>query len=76
MTAVLAALVGVVALHLAQAMEPPGSGALRTHVVPLGVGSCVFGAVYLAILLLSNVQLPGALGALLGRRRSRQSMAA
>jgi O-antigen/teichoic acid export membrane protein len=75
-SALLMALVGVGALHLVQAVEPAGSGSLRMHAIPLAIASCVFGAIYLGALLLSNVQLPGALGVVLGRRRNRHPMAA
>ncbi len=75
-TALLVAIVGVGVLHFAQGLEAPGASALRAHAIPLGIASCAFGAVYLGVLLLSNVQLPGALGVLLGRRRGRHSMAA
>jgi len=69
------ALVGVAALHLARSVHGPDSGQLRSSVIPLVLASSAFGLAYLAVLVLSNVPLPGALGALLGRRRSGTSMA-
>jgi O-antigen/teichoic acid export membrane protein len=74
-TSAAVALVGVAALHVARAVHGPEGSAWQTHVLPLGIGSAAFGAGYLAVLVLSNVTLPGPIGALLGRRRRGHSLA-
>jgi O-antigen/teichoic acid export membrane protein len=63
------AAMGAGTLQLASALELAAPGAALHHLLPLALASTVFGAGYLVQLAASSASVPGALAALLGRRR-------
>ncbi|GEJ56264.1 lipopolysaccharide biosynthesis protein [Anaeromyxobacter diazotrophicus] len=70
------AALGAAAYQLAARFEVAPRGSSLHRVFALGVASLVFGAGYLWQLLASGAQVPGALGALLERRRAKRAVAA
>ncbi len=69
------AAIGAGALELAATFDAAAAGPLH-RVLPLAVASAVFGAGYLAHLAGSGASLPGALGAILGRRPGKRAQPA
>ncbi|HEX8909776.1 MAG TPA: lipopolysaccharide biosynthesis protein [Anaeromyxobacteraceae bacterium] len=70
------AALGAGAYHVAARFEVAPAGSTLHRVFALGIASAVFGAGYLWRLLASGTQLPGALGALLERRRAKRAVTA
>jgi O-antigen/teichoic acid export membrane protein len=74
--AVVLALVGAGALHLAANAELTTPGSVMHRLLPLAAGSAVFGVGYLVHLLASGASLPGPLGALVARLKPRRPVPA
>lgn len=68
------AAVGAGTLGLAGSFDLAAAAGPVHRALPLGVASAVFGAAYLAHLVASGASLPGALGAILGRRNGKRAL--